>query len=433
MRADCNNGPVNDHHAGATTAPTTVVAGTGSPAPKRLSRLGALRHRDYRYLLIGTMGSLMGDWIQSVGQGWLVYILSGSAAQLGIFAFVRGVAILAVMPCGGAIADRVNRRTLLVISTTLGALNATLLAVLVVTHHIALWQLYFTSIIDGTVASIGLPARQTMVYDVLGAEDLANGIALNAMGGNIVRIIGPSLGGLLIGVTGLSSCFVAQASSYAIATVAMFLIRTRGGQTSTRVSIIKSIADGVRYTAHESLMLTLLLVTLVPSLLVYPYVGFMPVFAEKVWKVGASGNGILLTGVGFGSIAGAAWVASHANIRRRGLIMFVSNIVYMLFVVAFATSPFFLLGFSCLIFAGVANSIYNTYNQTLLQLYVDDEYRGRVLSLYLMLSAITPVGSLAMGTMIDHFGARGVVAGWALVAALLMALITLRAKHARAL
>jgi len=433
VRTDCNNGPVNDHHASATTAPATVVAGTGPQTSGRLNRLGALRHRDYRYLLIGTMGSQMGDWIQSVGQGWLVYILSGSAAQLGIFAFIRGMAILAIMPCGGAIADRVNRRTLLVISTTLGALNATLLAVLVVTHHIALWQLYFTSIVDGTVASIGLPARQTMVYDVLGAEDLANGIALNAMGNNLVRIVGPSLGGLLIGITGLSSCFIAQAASYTVATLAMFLIRTPGGQTSARVSILKSIADGVRYTAREPLMLTLLLVALVPSLLVYPYVGFMPVFAESVLHVGASGNGILLTGVGFGSIAGAAWVASHANVRRRGLMMFLCTIIYMLFVAAFAVTPVFLVAFGFLILAGVANSIYNTYNQTLLQLHVSDEYRGRVLSLYLMLSAITPVGSLAMGAMIDRFGAPGVVAGWSLGAAALMALITARSRRTRSL
>jgi predicted MFS family arabinose efflux permease len=409
------------------------MAQPGVERTGRRRNLGAFRHRDFSFLLIGTMGSQMGDWIQQVGQGWLVYQLTGSAAQLGIFAFVRGMAVLFITPFGGAIADRLNRRHLLTLSTTLGACNATVVAVLVASGHIALWQLYFTTVVDGVVASIGLPARQVMVYDVVGPDDLTNAIAINAMGNNIVRILGPSLGGLLIGVTGLSTCFFAQAVAYAIAAVATVLIRTNSVRVLTRSSVIGNIAEGARYMARDSLVVTLLLVTLVPSLLVYPYVGFTQVFAEKVFHVGASGYGILLTGVGFGSIAGAAWVASHASFRKSGWAMLITDVVYMLCIVAFALSYNFWLGFAFLVLAGVANSIYNTYNQTLLQLNISDEYRGRVLSLYLTLSAVTPIGSLLMGWMISRFAAPGVVAGWALAGALLMLLVTQRSRRARAL
>lgn len=378
------------------------------------------------------MGSQMGDWIQQVGQGWLIFILTGSAAQLGIFAFVRGVAVLAITPLGGAIADRTNRRNLLAVSTFLGALNATALAVLVASGHVAIWQLYFTSTIDGIVQSIALPARQVMVYDVVGPEDLTNAVAINAMGNNIVRILGPSLAGLLIGVS-LPACFFAQAIAYAIAAGATFLIRTQGERTVSTLSVFSSIADGVRYMLKDSLVITLLLVTVVPSLLVYPYVGFMPVFAEKVLHVGGSGLGILYTAVGFGSLAGAAWVAGRASFRYRGWAMLLTDIVYMVFVAAFAVSHQFALAFGFLVLAGVANSIYNTYNQTLLQLNVSNEYRGRVLSLYLTLSAVTPIGSLVMGVMIDRWGAPVVVAAWALTAALVMMLVTARSKRARAM
>lgn len=411
---------------------TAPLPPDGARTAKRRS-LSAFRHRDFSFLLIGTMGSQMGDWIQQVGQGWLIYQLTGSAAQLGIFAFVRGMAVLLITPFGGAIADRFNRRHLLTLSTTLGALNATLVAVLVATGHIAVWQLYFTTVIDGIVASIGLPARQVMVYDVVGPDDLTNAIAINAMGNNIVRILGPSLGGLLIGVTGLSTCFFAQAAAYAIAAVATVLIRTNNERSIGRFAVLSNIAAGARYMARDSLVVTLLLVTLVPSLLVYPYVGFMQVFAENVYHVGASGYGILLTGVGFGSIAGAAWVAGNASFRKSGWAMLITDVVYMLCIVAFALSPTFLLGFAFLVLAGVANSIYNTYNQTLLQLNISDEYRGRVLSLYLTLSAVTPIGSLLMGWMISRLGAPGVVASWALAGALLMLVVTQRSKRTRAL
>jgi MFS transporter, DHA1 family, staphyloferrin A biosynthesis exporter len=424
---------VSEHHAAATADVDADTSPGGALQARRRRRLGAFQHRDYSYLLIGTMGSQMGDWIQSVGQGWLVFQLTNSAAQLGIFAFVRGMAVLLITPLGGAIADRLNRRHLLTVATALGAINATVVAVLVASGHIALWQLYFTSCVDGVVASLGLPARQVMVFDVVGPDDLTNAVAINSMGNNIVRILGPSLGGLLIGTTGLSSCFFAQALAYLVAVGATLLIRTNSMRAVGRISVFGNIVDGVRYMAKDSLVVTLLLVTLLPSLLVYPYVSFMQVFAEDVYHVGAGGYGILFTGVGFGSIAGAAWVASHASFRRSGWMMLLTDIIYMLCIVAFALSPYFYLGFFFLILAGVANSIYNTYDQTLLQLNISDDYRGRVLSLYLTLSAVTPIGSLAMGAMISSFGAPGVVAGWAMAAALLMTIVTMRSKRARAL
>lgn len=414
------------------TATLTAAERDSADLSRRRRALSAFSHPDFRYLLIGTMGSQMGDWIQTVGQGWLVYLLTGSAAQLGIFSFIRGVAVLTVTPFGGAIADRTNRRNLLSIATLVGAITAVALAILVVTGAVRIWQLYITAVLDGLVASVSQPTRQVMVYDVVGAEDLTNAVALNAMFGNITRIVGPSLGGLLIGVTGVSSCFFAQAGAYVIASGATFLIRTPGTKSGEQGSVLRSIGEGVRYALSHHTVLMLLIIATIPSFFVYPYLRFMPVFANEL-GVGALGYGVLLSGIGFGSIAGAAWLAGFNTFHHHGWAMMAGNAIYMAFIAVFAVSGNFWLAMGCLLIAGVANTVYNTFNQTLLQFNIEDDYRGRVLALYLTFSAITPLGALLMGLMIDRWSAPPVLFCWCAVATLLQLAILVRSKRMRAL
>jgi MFS family permease len=393
-------------------------------ASRRARSLSAFNHPDYRYLLIGTMGSQMGDWIQTVGQGWLILLLTHSAAQLGIFGFVRGAAILVVTPFGGVIADRLNRRNLLVTSTAVGAVTACILAVLVATGLIRVWELYLTGICDGLVASISQPVRQVMVYDVVGSEDLTNAVAHNAIGGNLTRIVGPAAGGLLLGLGGVASCFFGQAACYLVASGATFLIRTEGRAEVARSSVLSSLREGARYIAQQPLIQLLLLTAIIPSLLVYPYLRFMPVFATDVLHSGALGYGFLLTGVGFGSILGAAGVAWITEFRYKGLAMLVGNTIYMAMIGAFALAHIFVLAFAFLVLAGIANTVYNTYNQTLLQWNIEDAYRGRVLALYLTGSNLTPIGSLAMGFMIVAWSPSAVVASFCAIAVLALLAVT---------
>jgi len=180
-------------------------------------------------------------------------------------------------------------------------------------------------------------------------------------------------------------------------------------------------------------VLLLLLVGMIPSLLVYPYLRFMAVFAENVFHAGASGYGVLYTGVAFGSIAGGAWIARHGTFRRAGAWMLAGNALYTAFIGLFAISHRFLLGFLCLIVAGVANTIYNTLNQTLLQLNIEDDYRGRVLALYLTLSSITPVGALIEGAMIDRWDAPSVTFAWCAAATGIMLLVAAGSPRLRKL
>jgi MFS family permease len=392
----------------------------------------SLANRDFRYLLAGTMGVQVGSWSQTIGQGWLVHVLTHSAFQLGLISFIRGVAMLAASPAGGLLSDLLDRRRVVITGTLLAAANALTLTALVATGHVAVWHLYVLAAIDGALNAVNQPARQALVYDVVGKEDLTNAVALSAVGSNLMRIIGPSLGGALIGTAGIASCFLFQGLCYALSAAVTLFIRPVDAARQT-ASLLESLLGGFTYALHHRAVLLLLLVAAVPSLLVYPYVGFVPVFASDVLHVGPFQYGVLMTAVGVGSIPGALMAANMADPRGKGWLLLATSAGYMTMVAAFACSPWFLLAFACLVAAGVANSIQNTLNNTLIQLAVSDAYRGRVSALYFMTSGLTPFGSLAMGTAIAALGPQPAVAAFALSAAAVVAGLSLASPRLRRL
>ncbi len=393
----------------------------------------SLANRDFRYLLAGTMGVQVGSWSQTIGQGWLVHVLTRSAFQLGLIAFIRGVAMLVASPAGGLLSDLLDRRRVVIAGTLLAAANALTLTVLVATGHVAVWHLYVLAAIDGALNAVNQPARQALVYDVVGKEDLTNAVALSAVGSNLMRIIGPSLGGALIGTAGIASCFLFQGLCYALSAAVTLFIRPVDAERRPTASLLESLLGGFAYALHHRAVLLLLLVAAVPSLLVYPYVGFVPVFASDVLHVGPFQYGVLMTAVGVGSIPGALMAANMADPRGKGWLLLTTSAGYMAMVAAFACSPWFLLAFACLVAAGVANAIQNTLNNTLIQLAVSDAYRGRVSALYFMTSGLTPFGSLAMGTAITALGPQPAVAAFALSAAAVIAGLSVTSPRLRRL
>jgi MFS family permease len=200
-----------------------------------------------------------------------------------------------------------------------------------------------------------------------------------------------------------------------------------------RTPLWQGIRDGVRYVRRDEAMLRLVLMNSIPNLLIYPYVAMMPIFAKDILHVGSAGYGVLLTGVGFGSIPGGLIVAGMTHSRRKGRAMGMAALLYMGMVVLFALSTVFLLSFAILVVAGVGWSMMVTLNQTLLQLNLSDEYRGRVLSLYTMAGGLSPFGSLAMGTSASHFGVQGSVVAFALTGLGLAAVLALGSRRLRSL
>jgi predicted MFS family arabinose efflux permease len=295
-----------------------------------------------------------------------------------------------------------------------------------------MWMLYPIALLEGVTAAIGQPARQVMVYDVVENEDLPNAVAINSLGSNTMRIVGPSLAGALIGSVGIEAAFGVQAAAYALSVFATARIRTRGEPTpGNTTSVLRSLADGIAYARGHPDVWLLVLMAGLPSLLVYPYVQYIPVFADRVLHTGSVGFGFLASAVGYGSIIGAILAANFTHLKRRGQILVWTTFIYMALVTMFAVSNVYWLSFSLLVVAGIANSTYLMLNQVMIQLVVDDEYRGRVLSLYVMVSGITPFSALLMGALIDAFGAQVTVACFTGLASAIVPVIGLTSRRLR--
>ena len=392
----------------------------------------SLRIPDFRVLWIGNVGTMLGQWVQFAAQGYLVFHLTGSPFQVGAVGFVRGISSVTVSPFAGTITDRFSRRSVLMVMTAISATAATLVATLIITDVIQIWMLYPLSALEGLGDAVNQPARQVMIYDVVGAEDLPNAVAVNSLGSNTMRIVGPSMAGALIGTVGIQAAFIVQAAAYAFSVFATSRIKTRGvpvGRGTT--TVLASMLDGVLYARSHPDVLLLVVMAGLPSLLVYPYVQFIPVFAKDVLHTGSLGFGFLASAVGYGSIVGALIAANLTQIKKRGQILVWTTFVYMALVTGFALSNNYALSFGLLVVAGIANSIYLMFNQVMIQLTVHDEYRGRVLSLYVMTSGITPFSALLMGALIDVFGAQVTVACFTGLASVIVLAIGISSKRLR--
>ncbi len=408
-----------------------------SPEPatsRRRNTFASLALPQYRFLLTGTALSQIASWMEEVARGWLIgHELNGSPFQLGLIAFIRGFTQLLMAPFAGALVDRLDRRRLAAFTQIVPAIDALIIAVLISTGQIAMWHLYPLVAIGGVTGAINVPTRQVLVYDVCGGENIANAIALNSVVANGSRVIAPAVGGIVIASVGISASYYAQTVFFGLATAATFLLHPTTHAEPIRTPVWQSIREGFQYVRGDPTMARLVVLNVIPNLLIYPYVAMMQVFAEDVLNVGSEGYGLLLTGVGIGSIPGGLIVAGMSGSTRKGMTMGVAACVYMACVVLFALSTVFALSLAILVVAGVGWSMMVTLNQTLLQINVEDAFRGRVLSLYTMASGFTPFGSLAMGASADSFGVQTSVVAFALTGLALAAILGIGSARVRRL
>lgn len=381
---------------------------------RRRETFSSLALPQYRWLLAGTAASQIASWMEEVARGWLaVDRLGASPLELGVLGFTRGISQLIVSPFAGVLVERMDRRRLAAITQVVPALDAMIIAILVATNSIAMWQLYPLVAIGGATGAVNVPVRQVLVYDVVGGDNIVNAIALNSVVANMSRVIAPTVGGIVIATVGIGAAYVAQLVFFALATGATFALHPITHANPAREPVFDSIRQGFAYVRGDPTMARLVLLNVIPNLLIYPYVAQMPIFAKEVLDSGSVGYGILLTGVGFGSIPGGLIVAGMTNSRWKGRTMGFAAVLYMAMVFFFALSTVFLLSFAILVLAGVGWSMMVTLNQTLLQINVEDAFRGRVLSLYSMASGVQPFGNLGMGLTADAFGVQTAVAVFA--------------------
>lgn len=397
--------------------------------------LASFAQRDYRLLWTGTVVTQLGQWMQQVAIGWLVLELTDSSTFLGLVGFARGLPMLLLALPAGVLADRIDRRLLLMWFQAGGAVVAVALTALVLFDWIRPWHIIVLSILGGGVMAFIAPTRQAAVPGVVPRELMANAIAMNSAGQNATRVVGPSLAGILISAFGTAICFLAQAVGFIWALVMSFQLRVPPvSHARVRAGIRENITDGLGYIRGSTTLSGLMVMAAVPILLAQPYIQMMPVFARDVLDVGSSGLGLLMAANGFGALLGALlYGAIGDRIRQQGRFQIVTAAGFGVALALFAISSWFWLSLVLVAVTGAISAVYMAANNTILQLTVDDAYRGRVMSVYMMTWGMMPFGTLPMGILSDLFGAPTAVAGQALFSTLVVLLVAYRLPRLRSL
>jgi len=380
-------------------------------------RFRALRHRNFRLFWSGQLVSVIGTWMQSVAQGWLMHRLTDSAWMLGVLAFTQFAPVTVLSLWAGVVADRVDRRRLILITQSLCAVQAVALAAVVSAGIVKPWMVLALAFVFGCVNAFDLPARQSFLVEMVGKEDLPNAIALNSAGFNTARVLGPAVAGLTLAAVGEAACFWINAVSYLVVIVMLLRI-----QPAPRVIEASASSgdwrEGVRYVMRTPPIRNLLILLGVMSSLGFQYSTLLPVYARTILHAGAQGYGLMVSAFGLGSLLSAIMLTRRQDrwaLRRNLLLALGTAAVGML---GFAWSRWMpltlLMGFA----SGFGLIFYVATTNVMLQLTVDDAYRGRVMSLYtLMFIGTSPIGAILAGAVAQRWGAPMATSGCAVVLA----------------
>jgi MFS family permease len=380
--------------------------------------LRALRHRNFQLFFSGQLISLVGTWMQTIAESWLVYRLTGSSLLLGTVGFCSQIPVFLVAPLGGIVADRYNRHRVVIATQICSMVLAGIYAALTLSGHIQIWQIFVLAALLGVVNAFDIPARQTFIMDMVGREDLMNAIALNSSMFNGARIIGPAIAGVLVAKIGEGWCFFANSVSYIAVIAGLLMMRVaKPAPRAIAASPLAHIREGFRFVRHTAPIRLILLLLGLVSLVAMPYVVLMPIFADRVLHGGARALGILMGATGVGALLGALTLASRTGVRGLGKWVAYSCGGFGIFLVLFSMSRTFWLSAALLVPVGFCMMFQMSSSNTLIQVMSPDELRGRVLAVYsMMFMGMAPMGALLGGALADHLGAPVTVAMGAVAA-----------------
>jgi MFS family permease len=405
---------------GESVASATRAGLREPPAPINRLRQGlnlpdslrSLRHRNYRLLWIGNFVSNTGDWMDQIAFNWLVYQLTDSAIYLGLVNLARWLPILIFTLVGGVVADRWERRRLMFVTQAIAMVLALILAVLDATGLIHIWMVLVIAAGRGIMMSFNQPAKQGLVSDLVPPQDLRNALGLNSMQFNLTRIIGPAIGGLLIATVGIAGAFFLNAVSFIAVLWSLAAMDVPPRRAVGHRSVLDDIRGGVDYVRTQPVLQGLLVLALLPVGLGLPYMTMLTVFARDVLDVGGTGLGLLTACSSVGAVLGALYVAAATTVRR-GWLMLAAIVVFGLALFGFALSPWVWFSAVMLLVVGVSQQVYMTTNNVVVQEMVDDEYRGRVLSIVFLNRSMIPLGTMVAGFGTAAFGVQPTMAAMA--------------------
>jgi MFS family permease len=396
----------------ADSSPTVNVPTATAPTSGLSVAFRALKHRNFQLFFSGQIISLVGTWMQTVAQSWLIYRLTGSGALLGLLGFVGQMPIFVLSPVAGLVADRWPRQKVVIATQTSSMVLAFILAALTMTHHILVWEIIVLATLLGIINAFDVPARQSFLIEMVGREDLLNAIALNSSMFNGARVAGPAIAGILVALVGEGWCFLLNGISYLAVIAGLFLMRIQKlPPVRDGVSPLEKLREGIRFARQTKPIRTILALVALVSFMALPYTVLMPIFAVKILHGGASAYGALMGAVGVGAMFGALVLAMRQQLRGLGKVVAYSATGLGASLALFSASHWYWVSMVILAISGFTMMMQFTASNTLIQAMVPDQLRGRVMSLYaMMFLGMTPFGSLLAGALADHIGAPVTVA-----------------------
>jgi MFS family permease len=405
-------------------------AGSALPGERRGARWQAagraLRHRNFQLFFSGQLISLIGTWMQTVAQSWLVYRLTGSGLKLGAVGFASQIPVFLFAPIGGIVADRSHRKHVVIATQVASMLLAFVLAVLTLTHRVQVWHVFVLAALLGVVNAFDIPGRQSFLVDMVGKEDLMNAIALNSSMFNGARVIGPAVAGVLVARLGEGWCFFVNGVSYIAVIIGLMLMDVHAPpRVSGKGSPLEHILEGFQFVSRTAPIRALMLLLGVVSVTGMPYVVLMPIFADKILHdggqefatligshdLGAVRLGILMGSAGVGALLGALTLAVRSGVKGLGTWISVCCAGFGFSLMLFAFSKSFWLSVLLLLPVGYFIMLQMAASNTLIQVMVPDALRGRTMAVYsMMFMGMAPIGALLGGALSDRLGAAMTVA-----------------------
>jgi len=375
----------------------------------------ALRHKNYRLFFGGQSISLIGTWMQLIAVSWLVYRMTNSAFLLGLVGFSSQIATFLLAPLAGVIADRHHRHRLLLITQSMAMFQALILYVLYATHNIQVWHIICLSFFLGAVNAFDIPVRQSFTVDMLNSrEDLSNAIALNSSMVNAARLIGPSIGGILIALFGEGTCFLINALSYVAVLLSLGMMKLPRWERSAHPKgpVMHELREGFFYAFNFMPIRAILMLLSVVSMIAGGLQALMPVFARDIFHGGSRTLGLLMAASGLGALAGAIYLAGRRNVLGLGRIIAMMAAMFGVATVVFSRTSLLTVGLPILLFSGFGMMVQMASSNIILQTIVEENKRGRVMSFYTMaFMGLSPFGSLLGGFLAAKIGADNTLLG----------------------
>ncbi|HEV3511921.1 MAG TPA: MFS transporter [Candidatus Sulfotelmatobacter sp.] len=366
----------------------------------------AFQYRDFRLMWIGACTSSVGTWMQIVAQGWLIYRLSHSSFLLGLDQFLAGIPIFLFSLIGGVVADRTERRKILMVSQYIQMASAAILTALVATGLVHVWHILCLSFVSGFAQAFGGPAYQALIPTLVDREDMPNAIALNSIQFNLAVTIGPALAGITLGRLGETWCFGLNAVSFIAPIISLSMISARFLPDPTKESMYGSLKQGIHFIWHHGSMVGLIILAFAMTFLSMPMRTYMPVFVKDIFHRGPETYGNLLSLMGVGSICGSLGVAGLGNISRKGRFALAMLVLLGAGIAGFSFSKSLPLSYSMLVIVGAAMMAVFATMTSIVQLSITNEMRGRVMSVYnFAFRGGMPMGNLITGWLVPVYTA----------------------------